>query len=168
MSTQLLFYETTEQVSSERHRDWSVKKGTDYSFAKQANAVPLTTVEFAKAAAEYAIVFTGTGDHVMPAVIPAPDTSICRGCSQQHATTSRACPGKARLPAHWSRTYCLGHVCCPGLATYCANYRPTAACVSNWGCWTNPRPRKLFLRNITLPMRAQMKMVKWLQLKKIW
>jgi hypothetical protein len=69
MSTQLLFYETAVQLSSERHRDWSIKKGTDYSFAKHVNAVPLTAVEFAKAAMEYAIVFAGTGDTVMPAII---------------------------------------------------------------------------------------------------
>ena len=69
MGTQLLFYETAVQVSSEKHRDWSIKKGTDYSFAQHVNAVPLTGVEFAKAAAEYAIVFTGTAEAVMPAVI---------------------------------------------------------------------------------------------------
>jgi len=69
MATQLLFYETAVQVSSDRHRDWSIKKVTDYSFAQHVNAVPLTAVEFAKAATEYAIVFTGTAEHVMPAVI---------------------------------------------------------------------------------------------------
>ena len=69
MGTQLLFYETAVQVSSEKHRDWSIKKGTDYTFAQHVNAVPLTGVEFSKAAAEYAIVFTGTAEAVMPAVI---------------------------------------------------------------------------------------------------
>lgn len=69
MATQLLFYETAVQLSNEQHRDWSIKKGTDYSFAKNVNAVPLTAIEFAKAAAEYAIVFTGTAENVMPAVI---------------------------------------------------------------------------------------------------
>ncbi len=69
MGTQLLFYETAVQLSSERHRDWSIKKGTDYTFAQHVNAVPLTAVEFANAAREYAIVFTGTAEQVMPAVI---------------------------------------------------------------------------------------------------
>ncbi|MFB3041365.1 MAG: SapC family protein, partial [Candidatus Poribacteria bacterium] len=69
MGTQVLFYESAVQLSSERHRDWSIKKGTDYSFAKHVNAVPLTAVEFAKAALEYAIVFANSGDTVMPTVI---------------------------------------------------------------------------------------------------
>jgi len=69
MSTQLLIYENAVPVSIQRHRDWSVKKGTDYSFARSVNAVPLVTVEFAPAAAEYAIVFTGTAEAMMPAVI---------------------------------------------------------------------------------------------------
>ena len=69
MATQLLFYETAVQLSREKHRDWSIKKASDYSFAKNVNAVPLTAIEFAKAAAEYAIVFAGTEENVMPAVI---------------------------------------------------------------------------------------------------
>lgn len=69
MGTQLLFYETAVPVNSERHREWSIKKGADYSFTKHVNAVPLTAVEFGKAAAEYAIVFTKAGESVMPAVI---------------------------------------------------------------------------------------------------
>lgn len=43
--------------------------GGDYSFSKRVNSVPLMAVEFPSAAAEYAIVFGGTGDVVMPAVI---------------------------------------------------------------------------------------------------
>jgi hypothetical protein len=69
MSTQLLIYEKAVTVTNQRHRDWSIKKGTDYTFAKHVNAVPLTAVEFAAAAAEYAIVFTGTAETIMPAVI---------------------------------------------------------------------------------------------------
>ena len=69
MSTQLLIYEKAVPVDSQRHRDWSIKKGTDCTFAKHVNAVPLTAVEFAPAAAEYAIVFMGTAEAIMPAVI---------------------------------------------------------------------------------------------------
>jgi hypothetical protein len=69
MSTQLLIYEKAMPVTNQRHRDWSIKKGTDYTFAKHVNAVPLTAVEFSAAASEYAIVFTGTGEAIMPAVI---------------------------------------------------------------------------------------------------
>lgn len=69
MSTQLLIYEKAVPVTNQRHRDWLVKKGTDYSFARHVNAVPLVAVEFAQAAAEYAIVFTGTAEAMVPAVI---------------------------------------------------------------------------------------------------
>jgi len=69
MSTQLLIYEKAVPVTNQRHRDWSIKKGADYTFAQHVNAVPLTAVEFSAAAAEYAIVFTGTAEALMPAVI---------------------------------------------------------------------------------------------------
>ena len=69
MATQLLIYETATPVAHARHGDWSVEVGTDYSFSKGVNSVPLMAVEILAAAAEYAVVFGGTGDVVMPAVI---------------------------------------------------------------------------------------------------
>jgi hypothetical protein len=69
MSTQLLIYESATPVSHARHANWSVEVGTDYSFSRSVNSVPLMAVEFATAASEYAIVFAGAGDVVMPAVI---------------------------------------------------------------------------------------------------
>ena len=69
MTTQLLIYERALPVSKERHRDWSVKVGTDFTFARRVNAVPLMAGEFPRATAEYAIVFAGTEESVMPTVI---------------------------------------------------------------------------------------------------
>ena len=69
MTAQLLIYESAVPVSHVRHGNWSVESGTDYSFSSAVNSVPLMAVEFPNAAAEYAIVFAGTGDVVMPAVI---------------------------------------------------------------------------------------------------
>ena len=69
MSKQLLFYEKAIPVSAERHRDWSVKSGRDYLFARNTNSVPLTALEFPSAAAEYAIVFAGNDKDIMPLVI---------------------------------------------------------------------------------------------------
>jgi hypothetical protein len=69
MATQLLIYETAVPVSAARHRDASVEVGADYAFARNVNSVPLMAVEFPHAAAEYAIVFAGAPDAVMPAVI---------------------------------------------------------------------------------------------------
>lgn len=69
MPTQLLFYERAVPLSKERHADWSVETGSDYTFARHVNAVPLLATEIPAAAAEYAIVFTGAGDSVMPAAL---------------------------------------------------------------------------------------------------
>lgn len=68
MTTQLLFYENAKPVSAKTHGDISVR-GADYSFARKVNSVPLTAIEFAAAAAHYPIVFAGSDDRVMPAVI---------------------------------------------------------------------------------------------------
>ena len=69
MATQLLFYDTAVPVSSQRHLGLSVKAGGDYGFARKAHSVPLTAVEIARAAAEYAVVFAGEGEALMPVVI---------------------------------------------------------------------------------------------------
>ena len=69
MSKQLLFYQKVVPVSKEQHGEMSVKVTGDYSFAKESNSVPLMAVEFPAAAAEYAIVFAGTEETVMPVAI---------------------------------------------------------------------------------------------------
>lgn len=69
MTTQQLIYESAVPVSHNRHGNWSVEVGGDYSFAKGVNSMPLMAVEFPFAAAEYAIIFAGNDQAVMPAVI---------------------------------------------------------------------------------------------------
>jgi len=69
MASQLLIYESAVPVSSGRHSGWSVEVGTDYTFSKNVNAVPLMAVEIPNAAAEYAVVFSGSDEAIMPAVI---------------------------------------------------------------------------------------------------
>ena len=69
MAKQLMIYERAVPISNERHRDWSVRSGQDYSFARGINSVPLLAAEFIPAAAEYAIVFAGDGEAVFPSVI---------------------------------------------------------------------------------------------------
>lgn len=69
MSTQAIFYQEVIPVSAKRHAEAAVKTGTDYRFARKTNAVPVTAVEFASAAREYAIVFAGKEDAVMPMVV---------------------------------------------------------------------------------------------------
>lgn len=69
MSKQLLIYETAVPISAARHADVCLEAGGDYAFTADINAVPLMAVEFLRAADEYAIVFTQTGDDVLPAVV---------------------------------------------------------------------------------------------------
>ena len=69
MATQLLVYENAVPVSRQRHKDWSVKTGSDFSFARKVNSVPLMVGEFASAAPEHPIVFAGSKDEVVPAVL---------------------------------------------------------------------------------------------------
>ena len=69
MSTQLLVYEKAVPITHGRHGNWSVEVGNDYSFSRRVNSVPLMAVEFPHATAEYAVVFAGAGDTVIPAVI---------------------------------------------------------------------------------------------------
>jgi hypothetical protein len=69
MSKQLLIYDSAAPVSRQRHADLSVKAGTDFSFAKTLNSVPLTAGELRRATADYVVVFAGEGDNVMPVAI---------------------------------------------------------------------------------------------------
>lgn len=69
MSKQLLFYTNAVPVSSQRHGDLSIKMGGDFSFASSVNSVPLMAVEFRSATPEFAVVFAGEGDAVIPVAI---------------------------------------------------------------------------------------------------
>ncbi|MGH1372067.1 MAG: SapC family protein [Cellvibrionaceae bacterium] len=69
MSKQLLIYSRAQAVNSQRHREWSVKAGDNFAFAKDVNSMPLTAVEFIAAASEYPIVFAGEPGQVMPLVV---------------------------------------------------------------------------------------------------
>ena len=69
MTKQLLIYETAVPITPARHSKHSVEVGGDYAFSKGVNAVPLMAVEILRAATEYAVVFTGVGEDIMPAVV---------------------------------------------------------------------------------------------------
>ncbi|MBI3917575.1 MAG: SapC family protein [Betaproteobacteria bacterium] len=69
MTTQLLIYESAVPVTAARHGNWSIEAANDFSFSKHVNSLPLMAVEFPNAASEYAIVFSGTKEAVIPAVI---------------------------------------------------------------------------------------------------
>lgn len=69
MTKQLLIYERAVQVNPRQHKDVSIKSGADFGFAKDVNSVPLMAVEFDLACTEYAIVFAGEGEGIMPAAL---------------------------------------------------------------------------------------------------
>lgn len=69
MTAQLLIYESVIPLSASRHRACGVEMTRNYGFSSKVNSVPLMAVEFPNAASEYAIVFAGTKENVMPAVI---------------------------------------------------------------------------------------------------
>ncbi|MEA5616594.1 SapC family protein [Cronbergia sp. UHCC 0137] len=69
MPTQLLIYKEAIPVSKLTHKDWSINTNPDFSFAQGLNSVPLMSIEFTNAVTEYPIVFTGTEEEIIPAVI---------------------------------------------------------------------------------------------------
>jgi hypothetical protein len=69
MSKQLLIYQTAVPLSPARHAGRWVEVGHSFAFSAGVNAVPLMAVEILRAAGEYAVVFTGSGEEVMPVVV---------------------------------------------------------------------------------------------------
>jgi hypothetical protein len=63
MTRQALIYEEPVPVTKRRHGRYAVRRVTDYSFARDLNAVPLVMEEFPVAGRNYPIVFTRSGDH---------------------------------------------------------------------------------------------------------
>ena len=66
---QQLFYADAKPISVSAHADLSVKTGEDFSFATDANAVPLLAAEFPAASVEYPIVFAGSNEALMPVAL---------------------------------------------------------------------------------------------------
>ncbi|MBS0126833.1 SapC family protein [Thetidibacter halocola] len=69
MTTQMLIYERAAPITVAAHKDTYVKTGADFGFASKINAVPLMATEFISAAKEFAVVFAGTEDKVMPTAV---------------------------------------------------------------------------------------------------
>lgn len=69
VSKQLLIYERVTPLSSDLHRDVSVKATDKFDFARDLNSVPLLAAEFTSAVPNHPIVFAGEGDATFPAVL---------------------------------------------------------------------------------------------------
>lgn len=64
-----LYYERPVLLDRERHRRRRVRPGASYAFARKANSLYVAGVEFAEACKEYAIVFTRSGERIVPVVM---------------------------------------------------------------------------------------------------
>jgi len=69
VATQLLIYENAVPITRTRHGAWSVEVGADYRFCRDINSVPLMAIEFPQVVRDYPVVFAGSGEQIMPAVI---------------------------------------------------------------------------------------------------
>lgn len=73
---ELLIYDRAAPVRMDAHADKSVRRVDDFGFAAHVNSVPVVAAEFAACASDMAIVFAGTEQAVVPAVL--------LGLSQDH------------------------------------------------------------------------------------
>jgi hypothetical protein len=96
LTKQLLYYEKVVPVSSERHADLYVKGTSHYEFARNSNSVPLMTVEFPSAATEYAIVFAGNDEALMPLAILGVDADSNLYVDDQGAWGAKYIPAFVR------------------------------------------------------------------------
>lgn len=69
MPKQLQIYGSATPITVAAHRDWCVQTGLGFAFAAGLNSAPLVAVEFAAAALDMTIVFSGTEEAVFPSVL---------------------------------------------------------------------------------------------------
>jgi hypothetical protein len=67
--TQLGIYESAVPLTPGRHAKHCVQIGADYRFGAKLISAPLVAAEFPEASAEYAIVFAGPPEGIMPVVV---------------------------------------------------------------------------------------------------
>jgi hypothetical protein len=98
---QVLFYSNIKTLNSNEHSGLFLRYDTGYGFAAKVNAVPLTTVEFTKAAAEYVIVFAGEQNAITPyAVLGINDNENLFVDEKGNFKTSNI-PAFVRRSANW-------------------------------------------------------------------
>ena len=69
MATQLLFYIEVAAITAKRHSSWHMRAIYDFTFAKKVNPVPLMASEFMSALTEFAIIFAGDNETVLPVLL---------------------------------------------------------------------------------------------------
>lgn len=65
----LLIYGRVTPIRVDDHKDVSVQAGATYGFARHLNSAPVLAAEIPVAARHFAVVFAGTAERVLPAVV---------------------------------------------------------------------------------------------------
>jgi hypothetical protein len=69
MSKTLLIYDRAVPITRAQHGNWGIEIDNDFGFAKGVNSMPLLAQEFRATVREYPIIFVGTEERVLPAVL---------------------------------------------------------------------------------------------------
>ena len=62
-------YETVSPINATVHGDVSIKPVTGFEFAQKINSVPVLATEFAAAASDMALVFSGDDEELLPVAL---------------------------------------------------------------------------------------------------
>ena len=73
---QMLIYERAQPLSVSAHGEVSVRPAFDYGFSADLNSVPIVAAEFSSAAQDMVVVFAGTEDEILPAVLLGVDQGV--------------------------------------------------------------------------------------------
>ncbi len=96
MAKQMLLYESVVPITLERHKDWSVEKGKNFSYSASTNACPLMVSEFRAAAATLPVVFNNAPDGAIPVVIMGLEPEKSRLVDAEGNWTGRYIPAFIR------------------------------------------------------------------------
>ncbi|WP_425073763.1 SapC family protein [Sagittula sp. S175] len=73
---QMLIYERAKPLRVSEHGETSIKPLSDFGFAADLNSVPIVAAEFSAAAQNMAVVFAGTEEEILPAVLLGVDEGV--------------------------------------------------------------------------------------------
>lgn len=96
MTKELLIYNRATPVRAEAHQAKSITPIAHFHFAADVNSVPVVAAEFAAAAADMSVVFAGTQEAVMPAVLLGLEQNQNRFVAQDGRWTGRYVPAFLR------------------------------------------------------------------------
>lgn len=96
MTKELLIYAQATPVRAQKHGEMSVAPMSGFRFAAEVNSVPIVAAEFSAAAADLTVVFAGTDQAVMPAVLLGLEQNLNRFVAADGSWTGRYVPAFLR------------------------------------------------------------------------